>query len=171
MGKTPAPRPCSVRVVYQGLWDRVGRPVFGVSSPGQVGTGYPAQYASVIIFQRLIRGVGGAQEVQTLSQAVTPAFGRCPSLSLRVGLYYELSTPAFGGTWRLALATRDNKIRTTGVGWTREEAVHQASSERSASLSLVCEHIRPPQKAHTKCVHTGPVSVDLSTRTLHTFRD
>lgn len=69
--------------------------VVWVSSLGQMGTGYPAQYASVIIFQRLIRGVGGAQEVQTLPQAVTPAFWWCPSLSLALGrLYYELSTPA-----------------------------------------------------------------------------
>lgn len=43
-----------------------------------------------VIFQRLILGVGGAQEVQTLPQAVTPAFWWCPSLFL----YYELSTPA-----------------------------------------------------------------------------
>lgn len=55
-----------------------------------MGTGYPSQYSSVVIFQRLILGVGGAQEVQTLPQAVTPAFWWCPSLFL----YYELSTPA-----------------------------------------------------------------------------
>lgn len=59
-----------------------------------MGTGYPSQYSSVVIFQRLILGIGGAQEVQTLPQAVTPAFWWCPSLFLDVGLYYELSTPA-----------------------------------------------------------------------------
>lgn len=81
----------------------------------------------------------------------------------------------WGGTWRLALATRD-RIRTTGMGWTREEAVQQASSECAVSLSLACVEMpvntsSHPVCTHRVCVHTCPVSIVLSTWTLHTFRN
>lgn len=126
--------------------------VVWVSSPGQMGTGYPAQYASVIIFQRLIRGAGGAQEVQTLPQAVTPAFWWCPSLSLAMGLYYELSTPALWWDTEAGLGHR-------GQDQDNGHGLDQGRGCPPSLLGVCClpaiglcrdahEHIRTPQRAH-----------------------
>lgn len=78
-----------------------------------------------------------SREVQTLPQAVTPAFWWCPSLFLTWVFPMNFPLQLCGGTWRLALVTRD-RIRTTGVGWTREEAAHQASSECCLPVIGLC---------------------------------
>lgn len=73
------------------------------------------------------------------------------------------------------MATKD-RTRTMGMGWTREEAAHQAS-ECAVSPSLACVEMpvstssHPDVHTHGVCVHTCPVSIDLCTWTLHTFRN
>lgn len=68
--------------------------VVWVSSPRQMGTGYPAQYASVIIFQRPICGSRRSPGGPNLDSSSHPAFWWRSSLFCHVGVYYELSAPA-----------------------------------------------------------------------------
>lgn len=131
-----------------------------------MGTGYPSQYSSVVIFQRLILGIGGAQEVQTLPQAVTPAFWWCPSLFLVVGLglYYELSTPALW--WDME----------TGLGYRGQDqdSGHGLYQGRDCPPNLNIDLCRETQSTsshpnvYTRCVCSHlprvyrPVHVDLT---------
>lgn len=97
--------------------------------------------------------------------------------SLTWVFHYELSTPALWWDMEAGFGQQGQD----------QDSRHALDQGRGCSPGLLCvccfpftgmcsdvrEHAQPPQYAHAACacVHTCPICIDLSTWTLHTFRN
>lgn len=127
--------------LQRGLWDRVGRPVlFGSHLQGRWGQATLPSIPLSLSFRGRSLELEEPRRSRPCLKQSPQLSGGVPPCSFTMNFPLQLC----GGTWRLALATKD-RIRTVGMGRTREEAAHQAS-ECAVSPTLAC--------AHTACVFT-----------------